>query len=96
MVIIENDEAFDKIADQNDYIDLYLSEKFSNVDGIGMILFRAFSDYLKYLKVVYVNRQIKIRVFKNGKWFTILRQLVETTSNIHNTLQNDNKSDVKG
>lgn len=96
MVIIENDEAFDKIADQNDYIDLYLSEKFSNVDGIGMILFRAFSDYLKYLKVVYVNRQIKIRVFKNGKWFTILRQLVETTSNIHNTLQNDNKSDLKG
>ena len=74
--IVDNNESFDALNEQNNFIDIILSEKFSSQDSIGVILFNALTKYLKYIKVTYTNKHIKIRLFKVEKWLSILKNIV--------------------
>lgn len=88
LFLIDNDEAFDTLQEQNDFVDLLLSKYFSNVDGIGVYLFKMLSDYLRYIKVTYRDKQIRIRLTKNEKWFDQLKTIVQIVSDLRKNLAN--------
>ena len=74
--IIDTDPNFDKVIDGKDFVDLVLSLELSNKDGVGVLLFKALTNYLKYIKVTYTNKQIKIRVFKMNNWIYKLKDII--------------------
>lgn len=88
LFIIENNKSFDRLVEESNALDLYLSKEFSNLDGVGMSLFKALTNYLRYIKVTYVNRQIRIRLFKADKWFGNLKSIVDLIANLESSLNN--------
>ena len=86
LFVVNNDNAFDTLSEQNDYIDLILSKEFSNIDSIGVYLFKLLSMYLKYIKVTYRDKQIRIRLNKTDKWFMQLKTIVQIISDLRKDL----------
>lgn len=74
--LIDSDKSFDKVIDNKDSVDLLLSIEFSSKDGVGVVLFKALTNYLKYIKVTYSNKQIKIKVFKMTNWINKLKDII--------------------
>lgn len=92
LFIVENDIAFDNVMDFKDSVDVILSEKFSSIDSMGMYLFKALSNYLKYIKVTYTNKQIKIRVFKVKNWLTKLKEIINLIVIVRKNVEQNNKN----
>lgn len=79
---IDNDPAFERLTEQKDFLDLVLAKDFSNIDGIGIYLFKLLADYLRYIKVTYREKQIRIRLNKTDKWFAHLKSIVSIISDL--------------
>ena len=86
LFIIDNDMAFDTLIEQTDFVDLLLSKEFSNIDGIGVYLFKMLGDFLRYIKVTYRDKQIRIRLTKSEKWFEQLQTIVRIVSDLRKNL----------
>ncbi|MCH5180579.1 MAG: transcription-repair coupling factor [Erysipelotrichales bacterium] len=88
LFVIDNDSAFDTLIEQHDFVDLLLSKEFSNIDGIGVYLFKMLSDFLRYIKVTYREKQIRIRLTKSDKWFEQLQTIIQIVSDLRKNIAN--------
>jgi transcription-repair coupling factor (superfamily II helicase) len=76
--ILSNDEAIEEVKETSEYVDVTMSVKFSTISGIGNTLFKAIIHLMPYIKVNYINKELKARLFKKGDWFSHLEELLGT------------------
>ncbi len=76
--ILSADDSIEEVKETNEYVDVKMSVKFSTISGIGNTLFKAIIDLMPYIKVNYVNKELKARLFKRGDWFSHLEELLGT------------------
>ncbi len=92
LFILENRKVFASFVETNESIDIILSQEFSNIDRIGILLFQALSNHLNMIKVSYVNKHIKLKVYKKSEWFGHLSTIINIVTTVYgDTLKNLNK-----
>ena len=76
-------EEFKDLNEYQDHVDLVLSTKFSDLEGIGTALFTALISYLKEIKISFVNKEVNISVKKRGDWVDLLLKICNIVDNLY-------------
>ena len=76
-------EEFAELNEYQDRIDLILSYKFSDIEGIGSSLFTALIPYLKNLKISFINKRVNINITKSGEWVELLIKIFEVINELY-------------
>lgn len=75
---LEDGETFSSLQERKEYVELYLSKKLSEKNGVGITLFQVLTPFLSYIKVTFVQRTIKIKWLKNQPdWFEKMEKAME-------------------
>lgn len=80
-------EEFDKVVEYQDKIELVLSPKFSETNGIGNALFECLQPYLEKITVTYLQKVLRIRLKKEGNWLKDLEAIVEVIVTLYKKFQ---------
>ena len=86
-------EEFSDINEQNNYINIVLSKKFSSLNGVGNDLFTALTPYLETLNVTYINKTLYIKIEKVDNWFKELETIVDIIKEIYKKYKNKKDED---
>lgn len=78
--------AFDSIRETQQYIDIKLSHAFIILNRAGTTLFEKAAMIMPLIRVDYVNRELKIRLFKKGAWFENLEMLLTVVMGVYDDL----------
>lgn len=81
-ILISNEE-FEDVNEYPDTIEIVLSKKFSNINGIGQRLFEVLSPYLEKIQVSYLKRTLKIRLKKIDNWIKDLETIIDCISKLY-------------
>lgn len=76
-------EMFEKTNEYNDCIELVLSQKFSELSGIGNALFESLQPYLEKIVVTYLQKVLRIRIKKEGNWILDLETIVSVINELY-------------
>lgn len=81
-LLMENEE-FDVVNEYNDSIEIALSSKFSEISGIGSVLFETLTPYLDKITVTYIHHVLRIRLKKIDNWVKDLETIIECIEQIY-------------
>ena len=81
--ILMNNEEFDKVNDYQTNVEIVLSKKFSNISGIGNVLFDVLKDYMDIIAVSYINKTLKIRMQKEDDWMKSFETILNCIHDIY-------------
>ena len=82
-------EEFNKIETITNSIEITLSSKFSDINGIGNKLFESLRPYLDKITVTYLQKILRIRLVKEGNWFLNLKTIIELIHEIYNKMNKE-------
>lgn len=89
--ILMEGEEYDSINEFPDSIEITMSKKFTNINGIGQRLFEVLSPYLEKIQVSYLKKVLKIRLKKIDNWMKDLETIIECVSALYKKqAKNDN------
>lgn len=77
-------KAFSELTEYNDELVITLSREFSAINGIGNTLFERIVPYLSRVKVSYIQRILKIRMRKAGRWLDDLEDVLMIITELYN------------
>ena len=78
-LMIAGDE-FEDVNEYKDAVEIVMSKKFTNINGIGQRLFEVLSPYLEKIQVSYLKKILKIRLKKIDNWMKDLENIIECIS----------------
>lgn len=78
--LLSEEEEFVSIDENKDSVNINLSPSFSRIDGIGNKMFNELVPYLSFLRVIFVDRNLRVIVTKREDW---LRDLETVMKGIH-------------
>ena len=83
--ILSSENWESDIKETNEYVDLYLTEEYSNTDNLGVDLFNIANeiDY-KYVELSFRSSRIRIRIYKRDDWSASLSLCLEKITKIYN------------
>ena len=64
------------------HIEISLGDNFTNIKGIGNLLFEAMIPYLSLIKISYLNHKFKILMNKKNNWLSDLENILKSLNNI--------------
>jgi transcription-repair coupling factor (superfamily II helicase) len=77
MDLLANSEEFTSVEESDAYVDILMSDTFSRIGGIGVELFNAVVPFMGFLKVTYLERQLRLRMSKQERWLDDLEKLLK-------------------
>ncbi len=77
-------DCFDGLKQYENNYQLFLSDKFSEIEGIGTELFTSLIPYIKYISMKYEDKKIKIVVNKVGKYVETLIEIMKIVVKLFN------------
>ena len=86
-ILLEGEE-FSGVIEYPDSIELTLSKKFSNLNGIGNMLFESVAPMLDKIKVTYLQKTLKIRVLKVDNWLLTLETVIDNVVQLYKRFSN--------
>lgn len=86
--ILLTGEEFEDVSEYSEAIEIKLSKKFSEINGIGNCLFESLQSYLDKIQVTYMQKVLRIRLKKEGNWLLDFETIVEVISTIYKKLSN--------
>lgn len=81
--ILLTEEEFDDVSEYTNALEMKLSKKFSEINGIGNSLFESLQSYLDKLQVTYMQKVLRLRLKKEGNWLLDFETIVEVISSIY-------------
>ena len=81
--LLIEEEEFSSLEEFPDRIDIYMSDSFSRINGIGATLFEKLIPWMKLLRVSFVNKRLRISVKKDGEWMDALEKIVKTIHKVY-------------
>ena len=85
-LLLENEE-FDGVEENGNRVDIALTNKFSKINGIGNDLFEALQDYMGYIRVSFVERQLKIMFTKRDGWLKDVLTILKIVHKVYEKRQ---------
>lgn len=80
---------FKQLNDHPNNIEVVLNEEFTNINGIGVDLFKVLYPIMNDVKVHYDQKVLKIYFMKNGNWSKTLEKSLNDIINLYNRKIND-------
>ena len=80
-------EEFKDLIEYQDHVNLILSTKFSDIEGIGTALFTSLISYLKEIKISFVNKEVNIYIKKRGEWVDLLLKICNIVNNLYESMK---------
>lgn len=77
------EEEFDDVSEYSNAIEIKLSKKFSEINGIGNKLFESLQSYLDKLQVTYMQKVLRLRLRKEGNWLLDFETIVDVISTLY-------------
>ena len=74
---------FDGTIEIGNAIEIKLSQQFSNIEGVGAYLFDAIAPFIDSINISYVQKTLKVKVYKKGNWLLTLETLVDNIRTIY-------------
>lgn len=81
--LLMEEPEFDNLEEFPDRLDIYMSSLFSQINGIGAILFEKLIPWMKLLRVTFVNKRLRICVRKDGEWMNALEKIISTIHKVY-------------
>ena len=81
--ILMEGEEFEDVREYSADIEIVMSKKFSNINGIGQQLFEILTPYIEKIQVSYLHKTLKIRLKKIDNWFKDLETIIECISSLY-------------
>ena len=75
--ILMNGEEFEDVKEYSDSIEIIMSKKFTNINGIGQQLFEVLGPYIEKIQVSFLHKVLKIRLKKIDNWLKDLETIIE-------------------
>lgn len=82
--------AFEGLKEYETRIALFLSNEFSNIEGIGTVLFTSLIKYIKMIKITYINKSLQISIDKKDNWLEILLKVISIIEELYQKHQEGN------
>jgi len=76
-------EEFDTYEEFNDHINIKLSQKFSDLEGIGTSLFTALVPFLSKIKMSFIDKKVNIYIKKLPDWVELLEKILEIIDSLY-------------
>jgi transcription-repair coupling factor (superfamily II helicase) len=76
-------EEFNGANELTNAIEIIMSSKFSEIDGIGAALFDAVAPFIDKISVSYVQKTLRIKVLKKDNWLLTLETLVDNVRDLY-------------
>ena len=76
-------EEFSGANEVTNAIELIMSPKFSEIEGIGAALFDAVAPFIDKISVSYVQKTLRIKVLKKDNWLLTLETLVDNVRDLY-------------
>ncbi len=86
---LEN-KCFDSVNEYEEYILLTLSKSFSSLNGVGSLLFESLTPVLEMIQVSYIQKVLKIKIFKKDNWLLILDTITHIICNLYSDFSKRN------
>ena len=86
IAILGKHKAINKVKDLVRYVDVYLSKRFHEIEGVGYIIFKKISEFdnMRIVKPTFVNREIMLRVDKKDEsWVDVLIACLHVINEIY-------------
>ena len=86
IAILAKHKAINKVKDLVRYVDVYLSKRFHEIEGVGYIIFKKISEFdnMRIVKPTFVNREIMLRVDKKDEsWVDVLIACLHVINEIY-------------
>ena len=78
--ILIDEEEFEDVNEYKDAIEIVMSKKFTNINGIGQQLFDVLAPYIEKIQVSYLKKVLRIRLNKQDNWMKDLENIIEVIS----------------
>lgn len=76
IILDSKTKYIDRLIDDETYIEVLAGSSFMRVNGAGTILFENLSDYVGNIRVVIKNKQLSLKIYKLGDWFTVFEKTI--------------------
>ena len=83
--VLSSLEEISLLEETADRIDITVSDRFSNISGIGNELFSAIVPYIRIVKVTFLDKKLKIKMTKRDKWVDDLEGILRTIHKVYLT-----------
>lgn len=84
-------KAFDNLKETQQFVDIKLSRDFILLNRAGTVLFERTRMMMPIIRVEYQNRELKIRMLKQGQWFENLENLLNMIMSVYDELSASNE-----
>ena len=78
--MLMEEEEFDSVNEYTSAVEIVMSNKFTDINGIGQQLFEILNPYISKVNVTYINKVLKIRLRKEENWVKDLGVIIECIS----------------
>ena len=78
--ILIDEEEFEDVNEYKDAVEIVMSKKFTNINGIGQQLFDVLAPYIEKIQVSYLKKVLRIRLNKQDNWMKDLENIIEVIS----------------
>jgi len=82
--ILMQNEEYEDIKEYPDSVEIIMSKKFANINGIGQQLFEVLAPYIDKIQVSYLKKVLKIRLKKIDNWMKDLETIIECIDVLYN------------
>ena len=89
--LLSEKEEYSRVDEGEGYIDIYMSEAFSHINGIGVDLFNLLAPYLAFMKVNFVDKKVHIRMAKRRDWIHDVYRLLDVVDQLYSRRKADYK-----
>ena len=89
--LLSEKEEYSRVDEGEGYIDIYMSEAFSHINGIGVDLFNLLAPYLAFIKVNFVEKKVHIRMAKRRDWIHDVYRLLDVVDQLYSRRKADYK-----
>ncbi|MCQ2911928.1 MAG: transcription-repair coupling factor [Bacilli bacterium] len=81
--LLSEKEEYSRVDESEGYVDVYMSDSFSAINGIGIDLFDMLAPYLGFLKVNFVEKKVHIRMSKREGWIHDIYHLLDVIDRLY-------------
>lgn len=81
--LLMNSPAVGSIKETQQYVDIYVSSVFTQLNGSGTLLFQKLQNSLRFYLVTFQQKQLKIRVSKQNDWFYHLEFALKSLHHVY-------------
>ena len=93
--MLMDEEEFNAVNEYSTAVEIIMSDRFTEINGIGQQLFEILNPYISKISVTYINKVLKIRMRKEENWVKDLGVIIECISLLYKKHKKDKHVEIR-